>query len=87
MGLKITYTCNWCNKTHEMPKIEAPPEWLMHSVLNPRTKTTEEGYFCKEPCVKLYKKHESAAIVSADEHYAKEYYSFMNKMKAAECDT
>jgi len=82
MPLDITYACNWCNKTHKMMKVETPPDWIEHPVHNPGTRDVETGFFCQEECKTHWDKFEDSAIKSAEEHYKKEFYSYMNKMKA-----
>lgn len=82
MPLNITYTCNWCNDTHQMETVKTPPNWIEHPVHNPLDMDIENGYFCKEECQKFWDEFEGAAIASAKEHYKNEFYSYMNKMKA-----
>lgn len=82
MPLDITYTCNWCNSTHKMEDIKTPPNWIEHPVHNPSNLGVENGFFCKEACKKHWDEFEADAIASAKDHYKKEFYSYMNKMKA-----
>jgi hypothetical protein len=82
MALKITHTCEWCNKLVECETVALPQGWIKAEVHDPKTFLSRAGGFCEETCRKLYKDNEPDAIESARQHYTNEYYSHMNKMKA-----
>jgi len=88
MTLKITHTCEWCNKTEKVETLALPMNWITGEVHDPvaRLNVKDGGGFCSSKCQNLYGEHRPAARASAEEHYKNEFYSFMNKMKAAEME-
>jgi len=82
MGLEIAYTCNWCNTRIVMPKVATPDNWFTQPVHDPAVGGDVSGYFCTDNCHTKYDESEPHAKVSATEHYVREFYSFMNKMRA-----
>ena len=73
MALKITHTCEWCNTVVECSSIKLPNNWHSKPVHDPEARTTRDGGFCSEDCIKLYKDNEPDAIASAEIHYKNEY--------------
>jgi hypothetical protein len=84
MALKITHTCEWCNKVEECGSIKLPKDWIASLVPDPSNQGTRDGGFCSTPCLELYSSYTEAALASAQQHYTNEFYSYMNKMRAAE---
>lgn len=84
MGIQVTATCEWCNKTVTTDVNNPVPEgWITETVKSPdpRVFKPQESVFCDKWCKDIYKQKSPEAHEYAAEQYIGRFYSQMNSFK------